>query len=200
MLGDRGWIDGVALGVVRAAEPVGTVGWGLELADLDNDGWVEIVQASGPDFGTARRGIFDLPDLVWQGGPDGFEDVTAEVGLDEVRDSYGTAAADFDGDGRLDLVVAGRNAPASTSIAADPKLGAVRPEGPPGNTDGFGVRAEVTVGERTLIRELYALQGQSQGPSVLHFGLGEAEEVDRLRVVWPTAPCRRPPASRPIDW
>ena len=41
------------------------------------------------------------------------------------------------------------------------------------------------IGSRTLVRELYTLRGQGQGPSRFHFGFGDAEAADILRIEWP---------------
>ena len=49
----------------------------------------------------------------------------------------------------------------------------------------LGTWVEVEAGGRRQLRELHGPRALGQGPSRLHFGLGEAERVDRLMVGWP---------------
>ena len=103
------------------------VQWGAQLEDLDNDGRPDLAIVSGhlvPKIlslmaGLFRKGgagpygrgsrSFRQPAVLYRGLGDGrFEDVTREAG-DFARmrvSARGTACADFDGDGLLDLAVA----------------------------------------------------------------------------------------------
>ncbi|MBN95199.1 MAG: hypothetical protein CL928_14200 [Deltaproteobacteria bacterium] len=185
------WFEaGLALGILPEVEVGfdGTIGWGLNLADLDNDGFLELVQASGPDQGAVLEGQLEYPDLLWHGQPDGtFVDVSALVGFDDLAVNYGMVTADFNGDGYLDLLVTGpqhRPSLYMNQCGAEAWL-LVELEGLAGNTEAMGAWVEVVVGATTRIREVYNLRTQSQTPSRVHFGLGDVDTVDLLRVRWP---------------
>jgi len=191
--GDGGWLQpppgGNGLTPVTPAYPdVATIGWSFDFADLDNDGFVDAVQASGPDQDYDDRGQNAFSDLLWAGlGGGEFEDVTSEAGFAEAGRSYGLATADFDGDGWLDVLVGGPDRPPELWMNTCGEAAWIEVElrGPPGNPAGFGARVEVVVGGRTQSRELYAVRATGQSAARLHFGLGDAEVVDELRVLWP---------------
>ncbi|MCH8969906.1 MAG: ASPIC/UnbV domain-containing protein [Planctomycetes bacterium] len=55
-----------------------------------------------------------------------------------------------------------------------------------GNTHALGARAYVTAGGQTQMAEVGSSASYlSQDQLLLHFGLGDSEKVDRLRIVWP---------------
>ena len=166
----------------------GTVGWSLELVDLENDGLLDLVQVSGPDTGAAMDGDMDLPDLIWQGQADGsFLDRSEALGFADLHAHYGLAAVDLDGDGFLDLVTSGpgdRPPIYMNSCRANSWI-EVQLVGTAGNTEGFGALVEVSAGGTTRVRELYNLRAQGQSAARLHFGLGSAETIDTITVRWP---------------
>jgi hypothetical protein len=87
-----------------------------------------------------------------------------------------------DVNGSLDLVVAGPEKPLLyMNRCGEGRWLRIEFRGAPGNSEGFGARVAVAVGGRTYLREMQNLRGQSQGPSLLHFGLGAAELVDEVR-------------------
>ncbi len=191
--GSGGYFEAAAALGLYPAEPAAafpaTVGWAFDFADFNGDGRVDAVQASGPDPGATELGVTELPDLLWAGTEEGrFEDVSAIAGVDNPEYDYGLAAADFDGDGYPDLVVAGPDRPPflfvnSCGAGAWLELDLV---GPAPNRAGYGARAFVEIGDgRTLTKELMNLRGQGQGPARIHFGLGDVDVVAKLTVVWP---------------
>ena len=186
-----GYIEvGAALGLLPA-DPVPdfqTVGWSFELVDLDADGYMDAAQASGPCFGAALEGHLEFPDLLWSGGPGpSFTDVSAEVGFDDPAYHLGLTAGDVDGDGWPDLLVVGPGEPPSLFVNRCGATGWLTVDllGPAGNSQGFGARVTVEAGDRVISRELHALRAQGQGPSELHFGLGDVQVADRVTVLWP---------------
>lgn len=195
--GAGGWFEaGQAMGIAvdewlvgsTPDDTVATIGWAVDLADLDADGWPELLQASGPEPGAIYRGFEDIPDAMWRGLPGGaFEEVSAAVGFDDRTEHNGVVTADFDGDGFLEVVRAGQGEPVlfeDNPCSAGSWL-QVELEGPAANTEGIGARVEVAFGGRRVVREVYTLRNRAQGPSRVHVGLGEVDLVDELVVTWP---------------
>lgn len=96
---------------------VESTGAGAMFFDYNNDGWLDIYFCNGawsPDvndnMGRHYRG--KLTNRLYENNRDGtFTDVTQRAGVGDTGASYGCSAADFDGDGDLDLYVCnyGRN-------------------------------------------------------------------------------------------
>jgi hypothetical protein len=88
-------------------------------------------------------------------------------------DQRGAAHADFDRDGRVDLVVSQNGAPTRLfrNRGATPGL-RVRLDGPSANPDGVGAQVRVVYGDRTgPVREVHAGSGYwSQNGAVQVFG------------------------------
>jgi hypothetical protein len=89
---------------VSAESGVGAIksnGLGVVVADLDNDGWPDVFVAndSMPNFLFRRTGPWRYEEIALRAGVAVASDGKARAGM-------GTDAADYDGDGRLDLVVA----------------------------------------------------------------------------------------------
>nr|MBA2319645.1 CRTAC1 family protein [Deltaproteobacteria bacterium] len=74
---------------------------GASAADYDGDGDLDVL--------VARYGAGDV--LLANRGDGTFDDATAIAGIDGAYDSHGPAWGDYDGDGWLDLVIAGRGDP-----------------------------------------------------------------------------------------
>jgi len=118
--------------------------------------------------------------------PGQFEDLVAKVGLSEVgpRLARGSAAADFDNDGDLDVAVA--TVGGSLVLLENRSAGGRWLEVALG---GFHPGATVTAvlpDGRKLVRDVLAGSSylSSEDPRV-HFGLGAATTVRRLVVRWP---------------
>ena len=87
-------------GEVQQHVPTVSAGW----LDYDNDGWLDLYQASFMSFATEDAAV----DRLWRNRGDGsFEDVTDTQGLTQGSGRAGrtVAAADWDNDGRTDVFV-----------------------------------------------------------------------------------------------
>lgn len=164
------------------------IGWGAVFLDADNDGWLDIYQAiSDTNPAISNRLFRNLG--TSQGGIMAFEDVSDETGYGR---SSGVASADYDRDGRMDVVVGnfGEGYALYRNIRDDASsrswlLLTLEGHGRV-NRDAIGTRVElVTTNGDRLVRDLAS--GASLGAGnelVLHFGLGSSA-VDHLEIRWP---------------
>lgn len=123
-----------------------------------------------------------------------YADVARPLGCDAIEDSRAMAIADLDGDGRLDLIVANNDDPPGIflnrlgSTGNWLRLGLTGPAGK--NRDALGARVRVAIDDagrqRKLTRWVEIGSGYaSQSDMRLHFGLGKADHIQSLEVVWP---------------
>lgn len=104
--------------------------------------------------------------------------------------SNGAAYADFDNDGDMDLVV--NNSDDLSFIyknnSSEQGLGhylKIKLIGSSHNTFGIGARLIATNKDKSQFLEQYLTRGfQSSVSEILHIGLGEAKQVDQLKVIW----------------
>jgi hypothetical protein len=158
-------------------------GWGIALADLDNDGWKDIAVARSDALSaTGPRGASAREPLSWFRNGSGTEFLSASL-LSPVPDMYrGLVAADFNNDGCLDIVVTALNA--SARILRNPC--------PPANwlkVEVAAPNARVRAGSQW--RASHTAAGYASSCACpLHFGLGAAGAID-LEVLIPNRPPRR---------
>ena len=124
-----------------------------------------------------------------------FKDVSTNWGFTEKSISNGAVYVDLDNDGDLDLVVNNINSPAGifqnnlnqiTASAAKKNYLKIKLEGQNGNTFGIGARVEAYAKNQIQVQENYASRGfQSSVAPELHFGLGETQILDSIRIIWP---------------
>jgi Tfp pilus assembly protein PilF len=162
-----------------------TRGWGVTAVDIDNDGWVDLAAIVETSAGPRVK--------VFRNEGDGsFEDVSSRLGLDSLRlkDPRGLIAADVEGDGAPDLIVTQVNAaPVLLRNVGGNKNHFVRLDlsGYADNKTAIGSKVEIFADGQWQKWELAGASGlATQAPPQLLVGLGEADHVDLLRILWPT--------------
>jgi tetratricopeptide (TPR) repeat protein len=160
-------------------------GWGVTAIDIDNDGWIDLAAIVETKTGAEVR--------VFRNRGDGtFEDVSHALGLDAVKlhDPRGLISADVDEDGAADLIVTQVNAPPLLlrNVGAN-KNHFVRLDltGYADNKTAIGVKVEAFANGHWQKWELAGASGyQTQAPPEILVGLGDADGIDLLRILWPT--------------
>lgn len=140
-------------------------------------------------------GIEKMPDgashpFLFKGnGDSGFKDFSETWGTGEMKGYFnGAAYADLNNDGNLDLVINCINAPAVILKNNAPKKNyiSISFKGDGFNTSGIGAKAYVFAGKKMQYQQLMLTRGfQSSCEPRLHFGLGDAPNIDSILIVWP---------------
>jgi enediyne biosynthesis protein E4 len=164
-------------------------GWCATLVDVDNDGWKDIFTANSHanDRVSDASGWNQANSLWLNDGRGRFREATAEAGFAGVEAAHrGCGVADFDGDGRLDLVVLvlGANAELWHNETTTPNRWlTIKLVGSKSNRDGIGAR--VTIGQQ--VRTMTTAIGYaSSSHAGLHFGLGTSTDPARVEIQWPS--------------
>ncbi|AXI48994.1 hypothetical protein C1J03_19415 [Sulfitobacter sp. SK012] len=165
-----------------------STGWHAEFGDIDNDGRADLFIAKGNVDQMPGMATRDPNNLLMQ-NPDGhFVEASVGAGVASVKRSRGAGLADFDADGRLDLVVLNRRAPLELyrNVTADSgNWVRISLRQPGSNRDAIGGVIAVTTGESTQTMQ-HTIGGGHAGGQLLprHFGLGEATQAE-VKVHWP---------------
>jgi hypothetical protein len=194
-LGNMLFVDStVAAGLGEIALPY--LGWGTSLSDLDNDGWLDIFVANGhvyPQVDSLNVGqrYLQRKELYRNLGDGKFQEIARDVSGDFLigKSARGSAIGDYDNDGDLDILTVNLNDRPSL-YRNDGGNGkhwiAFKLEGTRSNRDAIGARVEIEAGGRKQISEVRSGGNYlSQDDMRIHFGLGEAQRVDRVRIRWP---------------
>jgi hypothetical protein len=174
-----------------AALTVKSSGWCSVVADFDNDGWKDVFTANShvnDRIGDFEALEFRQPNsLFLNDGHGKFRDVTKAAGLTTASAAHrGCGIADFNGDGRLDVVVLALGTPAElwrNDSSPGSRWLIVRLAGTKSNRDGIGARVMVGNQVRTMTT---AMGYASSSHAGLHFGLGPAPGPVRVEVQWPS--------------
>ncbi len=121
-----------------------------------------------------------------------FKNKAAEWGLAEPGFSNGSAYADLDNDGDLDLVINNQDMTAfiyrnnAESLLKDNHFLNLKIAGEGKNTHAIGAKAIILHQGQLFYQEVAPMRGfESTVDSRLHFGLGSLDKIDTLVVIWP---------------
>jgi len=178
-----------------AALSLPMAGYSPMIADFDNDGWKDIFISRGhvQSLLSAPRLAIEQPNTVFRNlGGMKFAALTAEAGFTSQPPARhrGSAVGDFNGDGRLDVVVSAINAPAEIWINESPASNhwlEIKLQGTKSNRDGIGARIKVvtkTGAQYNHMSTSFGYASSSAGP--VHFGLGANVTADLVEIRWPS--------------
>lgn len=188
--------------------------WGPLLADFDNDGFKDIYVSNGTKRDVNNSDFFrsdivknfelkepleltkqipseKIKNFAFKNNRDlTFSDVSNDWGIDYEGFTNGSAYADLDNDGDLDLVV---NNLENKSKLYENKANEittntyirVQLEGHDKNPYGIGCKVWLEDRGELQYQELTLSRGfQSSVEPVVHFGTGEKEEIEKIKVLW----------------
>ena len=170
----------------------GRAGWGNGLFDLNNDGWKDLLTTNSHADDNVEQlaaAHYRQPDSIFANLGDGtFWDVSTNAGKDfqVPRAHRGCAFADFDNDGKIDVVVSSLRDVAELWQNVSPNQNnwiILRLIGTKSNRDGIGAR--VRIGKQCN-HMTTAVGYASSSHFGVHFGLGKSSKIDEIEIRWPS--------------
>lgn len=172
------------------------LGWGTLFLDFDNDGRPDLFIANGHvypevDSKNIRSTFRERKVLYWNQGNGKFKDISLSAGLGMTVpfNSHGVAAADFDNDGSVEIVVNNSHDPPSLfkNLGDHQNWIILKLTGTKSNRDAIGARVSVRTQGGPQLQEVRSGGGYiSQSDFRLHFGLGRATSVNEVEIRWPS--------------
>ena len=171
-------------------------GWSLGMFDFDNDGWKDLFFALGHlmqlDRYLGRQSA--LPNRVYRNiAGQRLEDVSSIAGpaFQVAAAHRGAAFADFDNDGRIDVVVNAVNDPAKLfrNVSGGPAHWlALRLRGTRSNRPGLGAKVHVRLpdGRHLYNHATTAVGYASSSEPLVRFGLGTNRAAAEIEIQWPS--------------
>ena len=170
-------------------------GFGPAFYDFDNDGWKDLFVSRGHVTAVWPPGFkFDEPNVVFRnlGASGKWAAYTAAAGFTDASAARhrGCAFGDFDGDGRMDIVVTSLDHKAELWMNRSPHAGHfldIALTGTKSNRDGMGARIKVvTKGGAQYNHQTSSVCYASSSLGPVHFGLGTETVAQTVEIRWPS--------------
>jgi hypothetical protein len=175
-----------------------SLSFGVFFFDYDLDGWPDIFVANGhidEEIGRVQPRVrYAMAPLLFHNlGRGRFEDVSAKAGAELARPvvARGAAYADYNGDGKLDIVITTNNGPAyllrNDTNANGNHWIRLKLVGTKSNRDAIGAVVRVKTASRSQWQTVHSGSSYaSQSELTLTFGLGREQRIQALRIEWPS--------------
>ncbi len=164
-------------------------GWGAGLVDFNNDGFKDVFTANShvnDRVELFEAAVYREPNsLFLNTGRGTFSDASEEAGFREIKAHRGAVFADFDGDGKVDVVVSSlgepielwHNTTSNQNHWIDLKL-----EGTRCNRDGIGATVQIGSQWNDMTSAVSYASSSLDG---VHFGLGGQAAISEIQIRWP---------------
>ncbi|MCA9245205.1 MAG: VCBS repeat-containing protein [Phycisphaerales bacterium] len=203
--GNPAWMRGNAMYINQGAgqfqqvaaavgTQIGGWGWGTAACDFDLDGDQDILETNGwSNYPFLYEQCYLYVNRLVDSGRLMFSEQAIARGIDFYGQGRGIGLIDFENDGDMDVVITGFGEAKRMFLNAAPASNPgwlrvfLRDGNQPGVApDGFGAYVRTRVGSRTQARYMDGAPSfLSTSELSAHFGFGEVDTVDELRIEWP---------------
>lgn len=176
--------------------------FGVFFFDYDLDGWLDLLTVNGhiePEISkiSPLQSYAQSAQLFWNARgaskKGGFVLVTPQRAGTDLFDpavARGSAFADIDADGDLDVLITQANGPARllrNERPVDQHWARLKLVGRKSNRDAIGAIVKARVGNNTVTRQVMPTRGYlSQSELPVTIGLGKATSIDEAVIIWPS--------------
>lgn len=164
------------------------VGWSSSFIDYDNDGDMDIFKVNGE-----LKHLYGQEDQIFENiGMGRFKDVSVERGEYFKKELVGRGGCfgDYDNDGDIDAYIVNldsRGVLLRNDHGNEKNWLILRLVGTTSNRDAIGARVKISVGDQVQFAQKKSASGYlSQNDPRMHFGLDQADVVDKIEIIWPS--------------
>ncbi|MCK5367934.1 MAG: CRTAC1 family protein [Cyclobacteriaceae bacterium] len=164
------------------------VGWSSSFIDYDNDGDMDIFKVNGE-----LKHLYGQEDQLFENVGEGkFKDVSVDRGTYFKEELVGRGACfgDYDNDGDIDAYIVNlddHGVLLRNDHGNDKNWLMLHLIGTTSNRDAVGARIKITAGGREQFAQKKSTSGYlSQNDPRIHFGLADAEIVEKVEIIWPS--------------
>jgi hypothetical protein len=166
--------------------------WSAKFADLDNNGWQDLYVVNGmkatdllsylPDYELSEDDMLFVTD-------DSMRYALIDNGISHTGSGRAATMADLDNDGDLDVVVNPIDGYAQlyrNELCQTASIAVTLVDPTSANRDAVGAIVTVAANQQLLTRSIQVSSGYLSGqPTTAHFGLGDTQRIEQLRITWP---------------